>query len=184
MARRRSGAGAAPHAGSREAGVPRERIAEQAPRLGVGAFERAFAVLEYVVRAGRPVAPPEIAAFLNLPKPTVYRLIEQFESDHILHRQLATRRIAVGPRLVDFAFDILGSSIQYAPRRQILHALVAEVGETCNIGTLEGSQIQYFDRVETVHGRSGCTSRSAPGCASTARRSASCSSPFCRNGDA
>ncbi|MGH7058046.1 MAG: IclR family transcriptional regulator [Acetobacteraceae bacterium] len=141
----------APRARAREAAVPPERVAEPAPRVGVGVFERAFAVLEYVVRAGRPVAPPEIAADLNLPKPTVYRMIEQFESDRILHRQLATRRIAVGPRLVDFAFDILGSSIQYAPRRQILHGLVAEVGETCNIGTLEGNQIQYFDRVEAVH---------------------------------
>ncbi len=125
--------------------------AEQGPKLGTGVFQRAFAVLEYIVRAARPVAASEIAAHLDLPKPTIYRMIEQFERDGILHRGLATRRIAVGPRLVDFAFGILNSSIQYAPRRQILHGLVAEVGETCNIGTLEGNQILYFDRVEAQH---------------------------------
>jgi len=125
--------------------------AGQTPRLGPGVFDRAFAVLEYIVRAARPIAASEIAAHLDLPKPTVYRMIEQFERAGLLHRQLATRRIAVGPRLVDFAFAILNSSIQYAPRRQILHSLVAEVGETCNIGTLEGNEILYFDRVEAQH---------------------------------
>ncbi len=138
---------------SQEPACARDEAAEQepTPRVGVGVFQRAFAVLEYVVRAARPVTPPEIAEHLDLPKPTVYRMIEQFESEGFLHRQLATRRIAAGPRLVDLAFGILSSSVQYAPRRQILHRLVAEVGETCNIGTLEGNQILYFDRIETVH---------------------------------
>lgn len=116
-----------------------------------GVFMRSFAVLDYVVRAGRPVLPADIASHLDLPKPTVYRMIEQFEAQGFIHRQFMSRRIAVGPRLTDFAFDILRSSVQYAPRRQILSNLVAEVGETCNIGALDGGQIVYFDRVEATH---------------------------------
>lgn len=116
-----------------------------------GVFLRSFAVLEYVVRAGRPVLPTDIAAQLGLPKPTVYRMIEQFEAEGFLHRQFSGRHVATGPRLTDFAFDILRSSVQYAPRRRILNSLVTETGETCNIGSLDGSQIVYFDRVEATH---------------------------------
>ena len=118
---------------------------------GPGVFVRAFAVLEYVIRAGRPVSPTDIADHLDLPKPSVYRMIDQFEASGFLHRPFSSRRITVGPRLTDLAFDILRSSVQYAPRRQILNSLVGEVGETCNIGTLDGDQIVYFDRVEATH---------------------------------
>jgi IclR family acetate operon transcriptional repressor len=114
-------------------------------------FLRAFAVLDYVVKAGRPVLATDIADHLELPKPTVYRMIEQFEAEGFLHRQFMSRRVAVGPRLTDFAFDILRSTVQYAPRRQILNNLVAEAHETCNLGSLEGGQIVYFDRVEATH---------------------------------
>lgn len=118
-------------------------------RLGV--FQRAFTVLEYAVRAGHPVAPADIAAQLGLPKPTVYRMIENFEAQGFLQRSFASRRVGIGPRLTDFAFDVLRGSIQSAPRRTILNSLVAEVGETCNIGTLEGGEIVYLDRVEAKH---------------------------------
>jgi DNA-binding IclR family transcriptional regulator len=117
---------------------------------GASVFARSFGVLEYVVRIGRPVLPAEIADHLDLPKPTVYRMIEQFEALGFLYRPFSSRRISVGPRLNDLAFDILRYSVQYAPRRQILQGLVDEVGETCNIGTLEGGQIVYFDRVEAT----------------------------------
>jgi IclR family acetate operon transcriptional repressor len=122
-----------------------------AERNNPGVFLRSFAVLDYVVRAGRPVLAADIAEHLGLPKPTVYRMIEQFEAEGFLHRPFASRRVTMGPRLTDFAFDILRASVQYAPRRQILNALVAKVGETCNIGTLDGGEIVYFDRVEATH---------------------------------
>ncbi len=128
-------------------------LASGADALGKGGtsvFARSFGVLEYVVRIGRPVLPVEIADHLDLPKPTVYRMIEQFEALGFLYRPFSSRRISVGPRLNDLAFDILRYSVQYAPRRQILQGLVDEVGETCNIGTLEGGQIVYFDRVEAT----------------------------------
>jgi IclR family acetate operon transcriptional repressor len=118
-------------------------------RLGV--FQRAFTVLEYVVRAQHPVAPGEIAESLGLPKPTVYRMIESFEMQGFLQRSFGSRRVGIGSRLTDFAFDVLRGSIQSAPRRTILNGLVAEVGETCNIGTLDGGEIVYLDRVEAKH---------------------------------
>ena len=126
-------------------------VAEAAAGGAIGVFQRSFAVLEYVVRAGRPVTPADIAAALELPKPTVYRMLEGFAAQGLLHRPFASRRVTVGPRLADFAFEILRASVQFAPRRAILDALVREVGETCNIGTLDANEIVYIDRVEATH---------------------------------
>lgn len=114
-------------------------------------FMRSFAVLNYIARAGRPVLAADIAAHLGLPKPTVYRMVEQFQAEGFLNRQLSSRHIVIGSRLTDFGSDILRGSVQYAPRRQIMNNLVAEVGETCNLGALDGSEIVYFDRVEATH---------------------------------
>lgn len=116
-----------------------------------GVFQRSFAMLEFIVRRGAPVAPVEIADSLNLSKPTAYRVIDSFERQGLLRRQVGSKRVTVGPRLTDLAFDILHASIQYAPRRIILEGVVFSVGETCNIGTLDSNKIVYLDRVEAKH---------------------------------
>ena len=114
-------------------------------------FLRSFAVLNYIARAGRPVLAADIAAHLGLPKPTVYRMIEQFQAEGFLNRQFSSRHVVLGSRLTDFGSEILRGSVQYASRRQIMNNLVAEVGETCNLGALDGSEVVYFDRVEATH---------------------------------
>jgi IclR family transcriptional regulator, acetate operon repressor len=114
-------------------------------------FFRAFAMLEFVAKRGGPVSPIEIAEALGLPKPTAYRMIEGFERQGLLSRPFGAKRVAVGPRLTDFAFDVMHASVQYAPRRIILENLVRDIGETCNIGTLDASEIVYLDRVEAKH---------------------------------
>jgi DNA-binding IclR family transcriptional regulator len=114
-----------------------------------GLAERSFAVLDCVARAGGPVAVPDIVAAVDLPRATVYRLVEWFEREGWLARELGRRRIVVGPRLSALAFNVLRATMQAAPRRAILQALSREVGETCNIGTLDGSDIVYLDRVES-----------------------------------
>lgn len=108
-------------------------------------------MLEFIVRRATPVAPVEIAESLDLPKPTVYRMIENFEQLGLLQRQFGSKLVTVGPRLTDLAFDILRASMQYAPRRMIMEGVVGDVGETCNIGTIEANEIIYLDRVEAKH---------------------------------
>ena len=133
----------------RRATAPEAYPPEPAERAGV--FQRSFAMLEFIVRRASPVSPVEIADSLDLPKPTAYRMIESFEAQGLLRRQFGSKRVTVGPRLTDLAFDILRASVQYAPRRMILEAVVRDVGETCNIGALDANEIVYLDRVEAKH---------------------------------
>src|SRR3546814_18752046 len=46
------------------------------------------------------------------------------------------------------ALMALGRSFRDAPRRVILEQIVETVGETCNVGVLDGSEVVYLDRVE------------------------------------
>ena len=116
-----------------------------------GVFQRAFAILEFVVGQGTPVTPMEIADRLGLPKPSIYRMIESLTKQRLLLHQTGSKRFGVGPRLTDLAFDVLRASVRYAPRRMILEKVVRDVGETCNIGALDTSEIVYLDRVEVKH---------------------------------
>jgi IclR family transcriptional regulator, acetate operon repressor len=117
-------------------------------RVPVGATDRSFAILEFIAASGRPLTASDISDALSLPKPSTYRLLESLERAGFVSRHGKQRRISTGPRLTDLAFNVLKSSLNYAPRRQILDALVKEVGETCNIGALDHNEIVYLDRVE------------------------------------
>jgi DNA-binding IclR family transcriptional regulator len=123
----------------------------EARRGLIGVTDRSFAILEYVASSGYPVTAGEISDALSLPKPSTYRLIESLEKSGFLSREGRMRRVTTGPRMTDLAFNVLKSSLCYAPRRQILSALVREVGETCNMGTIDGNEVVYLDRVEAEH---------------------------------
>jgi DNA-binding IclR family transcriptional regulator len=65
-----------------------------------------------------------------------------------LLRDVDERSFVVGPALRRLAFDTLNHGVVRGLRREVLAALVAEVGETCNFTTLDGTEVVYLDRVE------------------------------------
>jgi DNA-binding IclR family transcriptional regulator len=85
---------------------------------------------------------------LNLPKPTAYRLVDWFVEMGFLAREPSRRKITVGPRLRNLAIESLRTTWRQAPRQAILESLVAEIGETCNVGVLDRGSVVYLDRVE------------------------------------
>ena len=111
---------------------------------------RAFALLERIAGADAPVTLGEATASVALPKPTVYRMLGALHHAGLVAREPGGRRFAVGPRLTRFALDVLRQGWSNAPRRAILQQLAAAIGETCNLTTIEGSEIVYLDRVESA----------------------------------
>lgn len=110
---------------------------------------RAFAMLESVVAADRPVSPAELAGLVGMPKASAHRLARQLEQAGLLQRELDGRKLIPGGRLNTLAMGLLGSAGQRAARHAILQTVSAEIGETCNISIPDGSQMIYYDRVET-----------------------------------
>lgn len=111
------------------------------------ATSRALELLETIARTGRALALPELAALINLPKPTVHRLCQKLESEGYLMREPGGRRYTVGRRLLRLGLDVMRAGATF-DRRAILEKLVNEIGETCNFTALAGHEVVYLDRVE------------------------------------
>ncbi|TWA62591.1 IclR family transcriptional regulator [Azospirillum brasilense] len=131
---------------------PREPTTEDAADNSSGdrrpLTDRVLALLDAVAGAGQPMAVKDIAEKLALPKPTAHRLIAMLEERGFLARPIDGRLVTVGPKLRTLALNTLRSSLVLAPSHARLRALSLELGETCNIGVLEGGDVVYLDRVE------------------------------------
>lgn len=124
----------------------RAAIEEEGDRRS--ALDKAIHVLEAVVAHPRPVGLPDLTAELGLPRQTIHRVLQQLAENGLLIRDPSRDRYAIGPRLSHLAMAALRSNNHGAPVRAILTEVVAEVGETCNVGVLDGLDFVYLDRVE------------------------------------
>jgi DNA-binding IclR family transcriptional regulator len=111
---------------------------------------RAFRVLDYVAQQPDGCAPGAIVEALALPKQTVHRILTQLQMAGLLIREPGTRRVQLGARITRFATNALMNGHANRERHAILRGLVDDIGETCNLTALAGSDIVYLDRVETV----------------------------------
>jgi DNA-binding IclR family transcriptional regulator len=109
---------------------------------------KALAVLEALVRAGRPATLTELMQSTGLPKPSLHRTLALFEDAGYVCREPAGRAYAVGSRLASLGLAILTHDSVATLRHAVLRQLVAEVGETCNLAMLRRGEVVYLDRVE------------------------------------
>jgi IclR family acetate operon transcriptional repressor len=112
---------------------------------------RAFAALECVVASSLPLSLDEITSSLNLPKPTVFRILNLLKEAGLLHRDATSKRFTAGPRLTAFAVDLWRNASLRVQWHRALEIAVAEIGESCNLTLLENDRVLYIDRVETRH---------------------------------
>ncbi len=117
------------------------------PERGSALF-KALAVLDTVFAQERPASLAEIATELALPRQTVHRVLQQLEANDLLLRDPTGERYVVGPGMTRLALEALAATRQTGPGHAVLEALVADVGETCNLGVLDGHEVVYVDRVE------------------------------------
>src|SRR3546814_2719062 len=104
------------------------------------ALRKALAVLEAVLAEPGPLGLTDLGQRLGLPKQSVHRIVRQLEQDNLLRREPVRDRFIVGPRLNMLALTAPGRSFRDAPRRVILEQIVETVGETCNVGVLDGDR--------------------------------------------
>lgn len=114
----------------------------------LSAFEKSLVVLEAIVGHRTPVGLPDLTAELRLPRQTIHRVLQQLSAAGLLVCDPSRDRYAIGPRLNRLALAAMLTRNQGAPVRAILAATVSKVGETCNIGVLDGLEFVYLDRIE------------------------------------
>jgi DNA-binding IclR family transcriptional regulator len=111
---------------------------------------RVFGLLEAVAGRDQPFTLQALSAELELPKPTVHRMLSQLEQAGMLQRQGDARHYAAGLRLRRLAGQLMLNDGLNGARRMVLRSVVRELGESCNITALAGSEVVYLDRVETA----------------------------------
>lgn len=124
-----------------------QRHAKNDQRLNV--LGKALAVLQAVAEHPQGIGLPDLAAKLGLPRQTVHRVLGQLRDSGLLLRDPVRERFSVGPRLIQLSLAALGPNNPWGPAREALRDLVDELGETCNIGVLEGLEYIYVDRIES-----------------------------------
>ncbi|WP_062366063.1 IclR family transcriptional regulator [Variovorax paradoxus] len=110
--------------------------------------ERSLRLLALLASEGRALTLADLAAQLGLPKGTAHRICTQLLATGFLARDVDERSFSVGPALRKLAFDTLNHGTVRGLRHEVLSELVRQVGETCNLTTLDGAQVLYLDRVE------------------------------------
>lgn len=116
----------------------------------VSATLRALSILETVSESQRPMTATEINHELNLPKPTIHRLCLMLEKHGYLQQHIDGRGYLHGNRLSKMALGILNNNyLLRIEQHAVLKRLSTEIGETCNIAVPNGTEIIYYDRVET-----------------------------------
>ena len=123
-------------------------VADEADSATGSSAERSLRLLALLANEGRALSLADLAARLALPKGTAHRICTQLLSSGFLARDVGERSFIVGPALRRLAFDTLNHGSVRGLRHEVLAALVAQVGETCNFTTLDGTQVLYLDRVE------------------------------------
>ena len=111
-------------------------------------ISRVMEIIEAVAKAERPLSPADLSYELNIPKPSMHRLLNQLEADGYLQTSMRGL-ILPGNRLHGIALGILYSSRFKAVRQAILTQLTEQIGETCGIAIPNGTDMIYYDRVQT-----------------------------------
>ena len=95
---------------------------------------RAFRIIEAIASSPNPPQLAELCKQVDLPKPTVFRILSTLEFAGLVGREPGSKRYQGGER---------------AARHAILEELVETVGETCNLTIPNGNAVMYLDRIET-----------------------------------
>ncbi len=111
---------------------------------------RLISLLEVIAARDQLFSLQSLVDETGLPKPTLHRMLAQLESGGLLQRERDGRHYSTGVRLRRLAENLLFNDSFRGARHTVLRRLVDEVGESCNITVLDGSEVVYLDRVETA----------------------------------
>src|SRR6218665_3010948 len=110
---------------------------------------RLIGLLEVIAGKDRRYSLQGLVQETGLPKPTLHRMLQQLESTGLLQREGNGRHYGIGTRLRRLAENLLLNDSLHGARHMVLRQLVQEIGESCNLTALSGSEVVYLDRVET-----------------------------------
>jgi len=111
-----------------------------------GTVGKALTVLDQVAGFGRPVRFAELLAASDLPKATLYRLLQTLTQQGLVSFDVDRQSYGLGIRLVRLAHAAWHQSSLAPIARPYLDALSREIGETVHLAQLDNAQVLYVDK--------------------------------------
>tara|TARA_R110002020_G_scaffold134252_37_gene299751 strand:+ start:2094 stop:2825 length:732 start_codon:yes stop_codon:yes gene_type:complete len=112
----------------------------------INSVSHALRMIEVMSGEG-PLNISEIARHLDLPRPTVYRLVQTFVDQGFLVQSGTEYRLSL--RLLELASPILSASRLEDLGKPALQRLVDETGETAHFAVLDGDRVGYVSKIES-----------------------------------
>ncbi|WP_421862571.1 IclR family transcriptional regulator [Motiliproteus sp.] len=118
-------------------------------RSGRGpSISRVMEIIEAISAAEQPMSPADLSFMLGIPKASLHRLIQQLEDDGYLQMNMRGK-VVPGQRLYRVSLGVLHTSRYHLQRQAILQRLGRELDEACGIAIPDGTEMVYYDRVES-----------------------------------
>ena len=114
----------------------------------IQALDRAMHILKALAR-GEGMSLTELAEATGQAPATVYRVLSTLEGHGIVEVQAATQLWFVGQEAFRIGSAFLGRTSLVEQARGVMHALMAETGETANLAIADGGQVIFISQVET-----------------------------------
>ena len=116
-------------------------------RYTVPALERGLQLLGLFDRSTRALTPPEIARRLNLPRSTVFRILNTLESLGFVERTDGGRAVRLGLAVLRLGFEYLASLELTQLGTPLLQRLCDQTGYPSNLVVRDGRSIVYVAKV-------------------------------------
>lgn len=129
--------------------APRKARPEE-PR-SIKSAQRVFDILEYVRARPDGAGFMDITRALDIPKSSLFGLLELMAARHYLEFDAEHRRYTLGVRTLELGQAYLGRHDALDVSRQEMAALVADVNETAQLARLVGAENVYLARVDSSH---------------------------------
>ncbi|MGB0665071.1 MAG: IclR family transcriptional regulator [Pontibacterium sp.] len=109
---------------------------------------RVLEIIEAVACADQPLSPADLAEMLDIPKPSIHRLLQQLQASGYLQTNMRGNLLP-DARLHKISLGVLYSNRYKMVRKTILQKLSSEIGETCGIAIPDGIEMIYYDRYQS-----------------------------------
>jgi len=128
-----------------------EEQSASGPDYSIAVLQNALDVLELLGDATKPLGATEIARQLGATKSATYRILVNLEARGYVIKNPATAHYGIGARLLGFGLRAGSKATLVQAAHSRLEHLSSHLGETANLGILEGYEVQYIDIVESHH---------------------------------
>ncbi len=122
---------------------------ERNPKNVVNSVAKAFAVLTAFQPSAPIMSVSEVAAAANLDRGTAYRLLNTLlDLGYLI--SVPSKRFRLSLKCLELGFNALSSHDLWEHAKPLLEECVPGIADAASLGTLEGSDILYLQRVDSV----------------------------------